>query len=356
MPYTKENTFYVRRTIKPISIKMKTILTTSLILFIANILFAQQQAVDVAENTLKVNGFGEEAFYYGFAEGDQLIFNFEEQKGKELKEIEITEFMDYKSKKIENKTINITRTAIYKFRFANSAMSGRICKFKIQRIPANETTKNFNSSVLWRTVYDTSTRIVKERYLVKKEYKPVTVIEPSEYFINSGRNSLFQGGKSRITLPVNLPQNTIEWYYNFSASRDEESIKAAKNLTNLSGQLTKLIDPTRISGTALSLLTAPPGADYCDIYLLDLDNRNPFEEKAQYKYFPEGSRENIMSGVVRIKSAIALNLYIGFKNPDSGVGVHVVIEVVAITLEEEWGVKDVTKYDINSRQEAYLNN
>ncbi len=45
-------------------------------------------------------------FYYGFAEGDQLVFNFEEVNGKELKEIEImfmpsqSIFMEYKTKKI----------------------------------------------------------------------------------------------------------------------------------------------------------------------------------------------------------------------------------------------------------------
>src|SRR5258705_3857823 len=106
-------------------------------------MIAQLKTVDVAENTLKVSGFGEEVFYYGFAEGDQLIFNFQEMNDKELKELEITElpssskFLEYKTKKIENKTINISRTAIYKFRFSNSAIGIRACKFKIQRIPAS---------------------------------------------------------------------------------------------------------------------------------------------------------------------------------------------------------------------------
>ena len=42
---------------------------------------AQSYPIDVFESTLKVAGFSEEAFYYGFAEGDQLVFNFEEVKG-----------------------------------------------------------------------------------------------------------------------------------------------------------------------------------------------------------------------------------------------------------------------------------
>src|SRR5688572_20833780 len=119
----------------------KKLTCTLLLLSICTLLVAQLSPIAVAENTLKVGRLGEETFYYGFAEGDQMIFSFEEVNGKELKEIEIVElpssskFMDYKSSKIQNKTITINRTGIYKFRFANSAISGRICRFKIQRIP-----------------------------------------------------------------------------------------------------------------------------------------------------------------------------------------------------------------------------
>jgi len=323
---------------------------------------AQIKPVDVAENTLKIGRFGEEIFYYGFAEGDKLIFSFEEANGKELKEIEIVElpssskFMDYKTKKIENKPINISRTGIYKFRFANSSIGGRICRFKIQRIPATESTINFNSSVSWRTVYDSTKYIVQESYLVKKEYKPVTIIEPSKYYINSGSNATFKGGKSRISLPVNLPTNTVEWYYTYTASRDEDAINKAKNSTNLIGQLTKLVDPSGILNIGVNLLSAAPGANYCDIYLLDYENRHYFEAKVDCKYYLEGTRENITSGTTKITKTIVPNLFIGIRNPDSQHGIHVAFEAVAIVLQEDWGIKDVVKYTVTSRQEAYLNN
>jgi len=328
--------------------------------FFSSILHAQLQPIDVAENTLKVSGFGEETFYYGFAEGDQLIFNFEEVNGKELKELEIIElpssskFMDYKTKKIENKIINITRTGIYKFRFANSAMSGRVCRFKIQRVPTSEAIKNFNCNVYWKTVYDSLKRTVQEKYLVKREYKPVQLLDPSEFYINSGRNALFQGGKSRITLPVILPKNTVEWYYTFSASRNKEEIIRTKQSINLMGQLTKLIDQSGVLNISIEMLTKPPGGDVCDIYLLDVNNRNRFEEKTDFLHYPEGTRENITSGVAKIKSALFLNNYLGIKNPDAGYGIHIAIEAVAIKLEEEWGERDIVKYDISSRKEAYL--
>ncbi|MBK7561209.1 MAG: hypothetical protein IPI68_06715 [Chitinophagaceae bacterium] len=57
---------------------------------------------------------------------------------------------------------------------------------------------------------------------------------------------------------------------------------------------------------------------------------------------------------MKVKSTLFLNNYLGIMNPDAGYGIHVVIEAVAITLEEEWGVREVIKYDVSSRQEAYL--
>src|SRR5882672_10883408 len=127
-----------------------------------------QTPIDVAESTLKVGAFGEEFFVYGFAEGDQLIFNFEEANGKELKELEILElpstsrFMEYKAKKIENKTLRIPKTGIYKFRFSNGGIGVRLCKYKIQRIPATPTTQKFDPTVYWHTIPDTTYTTIEE--------------------------------------------------------------------------------------------------------------------------------------------------------------------------------------------------
>ena len=72
---------------------------------------SSQTPVDVIETTLKVTIMGEEIFYLGFAEGDKVIFNFEEANGKELKEVEIVElpgtsrYLELKISKIVNKTL-----------------------------------------------------------------------------------------------------------------------------------------------------------------------------------------------------------------------------------------------------------
>src|SRR5450759_3242147 len=154
--------------------KKAIILTLTLGLLYVNRIFGQTP-IDVADNTFKVAGLAEEVFYYGFAEGDQLIFNFEEVNGKELKEVEILEdpssskYMDYKTSKISNKTLSILKTGIFKFRFSNSALLGRICKIKIKRIPSSDQTKSFNTSVYWRLDYDTTYVDLQERYLIKAD-------------------------------------------------------------------------------------------------------------------------------------------------------------------------------------------
>ena len=49
--------------------------------------YSQLQPIDVAELTIKIGSMGNEEMFYGFAEGDQILFSFEEVKGKELKEV-----------------------------------------------------------------------------------------------------------------------------------------------------------------------------------------------------------------------------------------------------------------------------
>ncbi len=337
----------------------KTVLTLALFLFFSSTTFGQTY-VDVVENTLKVSAVSEEVFYYGFAEGDQLIFNFKEVNGKKLKKIEIIElpssskFMDYKTTKIEDKTINISKTGIYKFRLYNSSLGGRICKFKIQRMPASEATRKFNTNVYKKTLYDTTYTTVQERYLVRKEYRAIDIVPTTEYYINSGSNATFKGGKSRVTFPVTLPNNTQEWYYVFSASRQKADIDRAKNSFDLVGQLTKLIDQSGSLNFGLNLLTVPPGGNVCDVYLFDYDNSRLFEAKTSYRYQTSGTRENIKSGIAKMNGGAGQTHYIGIKNPDSMYGISVAIDVVAIILEEEWGTRDVRKANIESREVMFL--
>lgn len=158
--------------------------------------YGQQEPLDVTDQTIKLGGLKEEELYFGFAAGDKIVFNFKEADNKELKEIEILEypnnskFSDYKTKLVENKTITVSKQGVYIFRFKNSALAGRICKIKIQRIPASDETKNFNSTVTWETrqetTYNTYTKDVIVGYdttYVQKSKKELVNTELSEDMI-----------------------------------------------------------------------------------------------------------------------------------------------------------------------------
>ena len=134
-----------------------------------------QERIDVAEQTIKIGSKEEEVLFYGFAEGDQIVFNFEEVDEKEVKEIEIIElpvnskFQDYEAKSIKDKIIKVNKKGVYKFRFYNSAMmKGRVCRIKIQRIPKSPETLNFNTGIKWvekfDTTYDVKTETVTTGY------------------------------------------------------------------------------------------------------------------------------------------------------------------------------------------------
>jgi hypothetical protein len=321
-----------------------------------------QQPIDVTEQTIKVGAFKTEEMYFGFAAGDQVIFNFSEAGNKDLKEIEVIEwpstskFSDYKTSKIENKIFTVNSTTVFKFRFYNSALSGRVCRIKLQRIPASSRTEQFNTSVFWKTQYDTAYTLVPERFLIKRAFVPKVITPVTDYFINSGSNATFRGGKSRVTFPVSLPRNTVEWYYQFSATRNEEEVQGVKQKFNLISELSNLIDKTGGISFGIDALTKPPGANYSDVYLLNFENSRLFEAKLAYKYYITGTRENIKSGIVKMQGGAGETYMIGIKNPDASYGVNVAIECVAIVLEEEWGVKDSQKLNVTSREVPYMNN
>ena len=54
---------------------------------------AGQDTVVVVEKSIRIASLTPVAEYYGFAKGDKVIFNFWVEKGKELKDITVTEWL-----------------------------------------------------------------------------------------------------------------------------------------------------------------------------------------------------------------------------------------------------------------------
>lgn len=330
---------------------------TAAVLFAGSL--AAQPPITVAETNFKLLILGEEIFYFGFAEGDQLLFSFEEQNGKDLKEVEIVElpatsrYKEFKTSGIQKKILTVPRTGIYQFRFANSVLLQKTCRLKIQRIPAGVATQNFNTTVYWRTVYDTTYRTVQQLASNAESYKTIALLPPTTYYLEPN----MAGGKPQVALPINLPAFIAEWYYVYAVTADKEKAEALKSSLQLVSTLRQRISERGGLSFAADSLSIPTGSNICRIYLLDQSNQQLFDSKGAFRHFKEGTRENASAGLVKIKTATFPDAYLGIRNPDPQAGIYVAIEAVAIIAPDDMGQPAEQKtVSIKARKEPYLKN
>ena len=294
--------------------KIHSIILCSFLLF-ANYLFAQQ-SIDVSEQTLKMGPYQEELIYFGFAAGDKIIFQLDEKENRELKEIEIIEypsssrFMEFKKGSV-NKTIIANQDGIYIFRIKNAAIGNRICKFKIQRIPSSAETQNFNTKVLWKTVYDTISQKPAEdiligydtiiqktikRELVKTEIKEELLLDkpqrvPSSIHLKGNKTSVF------FTLPKNettdyQSKKVLAWAYWVGVG--EEANEAWLRNTKIIKTLVKgvagyyLTPLGALAAGELTELVLPKAGQDVFYALTDQENKNLFMEGKKYKVLDKG--------------------------------------------------------------------
>lgn len=340
-----------------------------------------QAPIDIVESTLKINGNSEEVYYCGFNEGDQIIFNFEELNGKELKEIEILElpssskFMDYKTFKITDKKINVVNTGIYKFRFVNSSLSGRICKYKIQRIPSSDSTRNFNTNVYWKTRYDTvwQTRIRQVYVRTDTIYDVVSSFENKIWLNSKGNTSCltypssctknkiklnYASDTEELLVYIVADQTTAEAFNNLSKTILKIGIKAGTASATAGGSL--LVDMFSNSLTNQAVDNLPQSGNKIDIFFTDKANAdswyiNPENEIKTYEGL--AFKNSIILKQKFIKSQIPGNeMWLCLKNNNAVTGVPVYVNIVSVRFikiykEEQYQFPDVKAFKV-----AYLNN
>lgn len=333
-----------------------------LMLIFLSVSLKAQTRIDVAESTLKVEGVSEEVFYYGFAEGDQLIFNFEEVNGKELKEIEIMEmpssskFMDYKTKNIIDKTINISRSGVYSFRFANSSLAGRVCKFKLQRIPASDATKNFNTSVFWRNVIDSVITPIQDRYLIRSDTSDLQI---ADQLARVPSSTALNGSSNRTIVEFTLPENTIFWsYYIGVGNEGKEAFKAAGTqfLTAAAKTVIKLPGGamSALALYGLNYFNQVQGGDNVQFHFLsDWNSVLLFKSGNRFHQYKTG---NVLNDASRMTVPLIGKVYLGLYNDNILEPIDVLIKATAILVKQEWGIREVQKLYTTSRKEAYLKN
>jgi len=318
-----------------------------------------QQTIDIVESVVKVGIKGEESVYYGFAAGDQLIFSFEETNGKEMKEVEILEmpansrFMDVKTSKIDNKTITVPRTAIYKFRFANSALLPRTCKFKLQRIPGSAATQNFNSTVYYDTYYDTSYVTELENYVSKSD----TIV--NNFQERTVRvNPTSAPGTSKATFNFMLPENTVAWSYYLTAEKMGQQVyqDAGKVLASNAVQaVSKFPTYSPLAAVALdrpSYLTRLDTGLHINYWVVESDNADPFMTGQQFRFVKKGRAVNDFSRMEPLDKAFNFCFHNDYKDTP----VSVTVKITAILINETLASKEVRRMIVTPRSGMHLKN
>lgn len=167
----------------------------------------------------------------------------------------------------------------------------------------------------------------QQNRLYDTTFSVVTLSPPQSFYLDSRIVSQING-RSRVTIPIQLPQGTVHWYYSFAAM---EAKNEPFEWVGLAAQLTKLVDRTGISAAVINRVVKPTGTAACDIYVLDTEGGSAFEKKddEKWSYDKNISRQNMTGGVVE-SYIIKPNILVGLSNPSLKSGINVRIEITAV--------------------------
>jgi hypothetical protein len=318
-----------------------------------------QKTIAIAESSIRVGIKAEEEVYFGFAEGDQLIFSFEEANGKEMKEVEIVEmpgtskFLEYKTSKIENKTISVPRTGIYKFRFANSAIIPRVCKYKIQRIPAGQATQNFNTTVYFDEYSDTTYTNEVETYIDRSD----TVISNFQDRMIKV-NPLTAPGSSKTIFNFVLPENTIAWSFYVCADKSGQQVyqEATKKLASNSGSVIEKFPKygplAAVALDAPSYLTKLDTGQHINFWIVEDENAELFRNGEQFRFVKKGRGINEFSRMEPGDRAFYFCLHNDYKDTP----VTVLVKITAVLINEKFSSEPVRRMHVTLKKGMHLKN
>lgn len=192
-----------------------------------------------------------------------------------------------------------------------------------------------------------------------KTQKAIQILEPQSFYLNGGTRNMV-GGNSRTGFIINLPPNTVEWYYTFTT----EPNKNQEDNLQLENQITMLLSMGGMSSGLLSLIKVPQGNGLIDVFLTDRNGYDIFFKKdfwGQWEYTSpnhniEGSRTNVKDGKVQIKSIRNGQHFLVIRNTSGTTGINVKIDVVAIVEETEIDLSKWSKETKNALFEGFKQN
>ncbi len=312
--------------------------------------FTYSQNID---ETVRLHPKEEKEFLLAANIGDDINITLEKKEGGKL-DISLHEyngeriFIENKTKKFWTKvTSELKSVYIVKVENPNKKESSFNLKVTV------DSHDNLPVKLAYKIVNDTTYGEPTKR-LKKVDSLETQSLQNEKFYLNSWSNSIVKGGKNRVIFPIYLPENTEEWFYVFSASRNENDIKNTLTSFSLASELTGMINSKKSLAGSVTSLSTPPGADICDVYILDETNVKLFTEKEEFEYKIDASRENYKSGLVQVKEDYGSKVYLGINNPDNIHGIHVGIEVVAVVKVQKEIEENYRKPTITTKRVPYI--
>ncbi len=327
-----------------------------MILVIQNV-YSNEKPILVTESTISLNFDETEDLYFSFAEGDIIEFDFVMIKGKHIKEVEVYElpnnkiFSEFKAVKFSKKQIHIRNKGLYKFRFYSSSLTRRVCRIKIHRIPADESTKNFNTNWKWKTLRDTlyipytidsitGYNTIKYKEKVRELIKTENV-EDILFNKNQRVHSYYNENRSLTYLRVDLPnpvstelkeEKVIAWAYWIGVGQEAQQAyeENANTVGKLANGITSMYGTPLASfviGTISELLIPKTGEDIFYTFIPDYENAEKFVNRQTYLQFDEGKG---IAAYGKNSNRTQGTFYIGLHNDNKLQGIDVDVKVIAI--------------------------
>jgi len=329
---------------------MRVVLFTFLFFILTANLLAQQKL----NTSLELGSERTQVYFFSANEKDKIQVNIKKTKGEKITSLYLEDFLnkvilfkDEDTKKFSKK-IKVQSRSIYKLSITNAAPNAIELAIKY-----NINSKKAAPTIAYKTVKDTAySQPVKTT--VNEDGLKTVPVQQDKFYLNSRSNALVKGGKNRVLLPIHLPENTVSWHYVFTASRDETAINNTIQSFGLASELTTYINKGESIASGLRSLNPPPGANICDVYLLDEENARLFKEKEDFESFLDSSRENYKSGIVTVKRVSENTMYLGLNNPDNIYGIHLGLEIVAVVKTDKTTEKIIRKPIITTKKVPYL--
>lgn len=336
---------------------MKHKIRFSLFISLLHIVFLNaSNTIDVANLSVKLSFQQTSDYYYAFNKGDIIVFNLEMIKGKHIKSVEITALpsntllSEFKTKNISSQRITIKKKCVVRFRFYNSSLGKRVCRAKIQRIPLNEASRNFNTDWKWKILRDTVYVNYTEDSLIGyntvkfketvKELKEEKLEEILVFDKLQKVHSCFNGN-NKAYLKVTLPRlnNTkyreekiISWAYWIGVGEESyqayrENLKSIENLAKgVTAYYSSPLGALAI-GEITNLVLPRTGEDVQYYLVSDYENIQKFYDDMEFLQFDMGKGRAAFGRNDRLTQG---HFYIAMSNDNKIVPINVNVKVIAI--------------------------